>query len=509
MGRRLGSWLGLAAVVALAASPAAANERSTILTSEAIVEFNAGNLVAAAAQVERAVQADPLDPYAYYYRGVIRGQRKELDAAIADLRRALQLKPDLGEARLDLGVALVERGDYDEARALLEDARSDPPLQANATLYLGIARLREGATEESLRYFATAATLDPKLDVVSRYYRAVAEDRLGRVNEARANFQAVVDADPNSQIGREATQFLAVLDRRGVPAVPERRWRLFGGIGLDYDSNVSLETKNDPVPDEEEKSDVNGNLRLGGRYSLWRGEHTAVSAGYEFFQRLYVTRTDANLQGHLPSLHFTGRWEFLRFGLIGRYEFYLLKTSAYLQRAEAHPWIAFQEGDWGRSEISYRFRWSDFFDSPPGRASVPGPGAEDDQVLDSFSHEPRLRQYFFLFDPRRYLSLGYAYEWLDPTKSSGELFAYDANEVEVGAATPLVWEVSVAARYTYRRENYRNDDRLDQPHRILVLLRRPLAEWLAVSVGYYGTIHKSNRFPYNRHIVSVGLDFDF
>jgi len=288
---------------------------------------------------------------------------------------------------------------------------------------------------------------------------------------------------------------------------PSRRYRIYGGIGLDYDSNVSLETDDQPDDDGEDKADVNGNLRLGGRYSLWRGENTAVSVGYEFLQRLYVSRNDANLQGHRPSLHFTGLWEFLRFGLIGRYDFYLLQTSAYLQRVETLPWLAAQEGDWGRSEISYRFRWSDFFDTPPGTSTVAG--VDEDQALDSLSHEPRLRQYFYILDPQRYVSIGFAYERRQALKSSGDQFSFNAYEVEVGAGTPVVWEISLYGQYSYRRENYDEDGRLDQPHRILAVLRRPLTEWMAASVGYYGTIHNSNRFEYDRHIVSVGLDFEF
>jgi len=500
--------IGLIASAALAAAPAAASEESIRLSAKALVELERGQSITAGNLADRAVQADPGDPYAYYYQGVIRGRRGDLEGAIAALRQALALQPDLAEAQLDLGVALVQSGDYAAAKPLLEAARRHPDLQGNATLFLGIAQLRSGALEESLVDFRTAAAVAPNLAVVSRYYQGVAQERLGRVDEARLSFRAVVAADPQSEVGREAVNYLAALDRGVGGAQRARRYRIYGGIGLDYDSNVTLETDDQPPSnDNEAKSDVNGNLHLGGRYSLWRGENTAVSAGYEFFQRLYVSRNDANLQGHRPSLSFTALWQFLRFGLVGRYEFYLLQTSKYLQRGEGLPWIAFVEGEWGRSELSYRVRWSDFFDTPPGTSTVAG--IDDDQALDSLSHQPRLRQYFYILDPRRYVSIGYAYERRDALKSAGDPFAYDAHEVEVAGGTPLFWEVSLDALYSYRRENYDEDGRLDQPHRIVAVLRRPLAEWLEASVGYYGTIQESNRFPYDRHIVSVGLDFAF
>lgn len=487
--------------VLLSALAAGASERSASLQSQALVALHGGNLQQARELMDRAVAADAGDPFAHYYRAVVRSRMGDSAGAIADLRRALSIKPDLAEARLDLGVALVNAGEYAEAEPLLEEAAREPSLRGNALLFLGIAKLRRGENAASLADFDQVAHSDPSLATTARYYRAVALHRMGRVDEARADFEQVIAEKPDSQLAAEANQFLA----GGGPSKP---YELYGAFSLDYDSNVVLELDDQSAQslDVESTDDGSMNLRLGGRYSVWRSENTAVTVGYEFSQRVYLQLDEYNLQGHRPNLVWTARWEDLRFGILGAYDFYLLKDDAYLQRVGGQPWIAWHGVDWGRTEVSYRVRWNDFLSLPP-RGVVDGDVASDEDELDSVSHQPRLRQYVYILDPRRYVSASYMYERRDPTKSIGEAFGFNAHEVQVAFGTPLPGDFELYASYAYRHEDYDEGGRVDEPNEIIALVRWPLATWFAVSVGYFGELHNSNQFEYDRHIASVGFDF--
>lgn len=492
----------------LAVSSAGASDSSISLYSEGLVELHRGDLIGASALMDRAVGADPQDPYARYYRGVVRGRSGDNDGAIEDLRAALSIKPDFPEAQLDLGVALIESEQYAEAEPLLAEASRNPDLSGNAVLFLGIARLRQGESAASLVEFDRVPSIDPSLANTALYYRAVALRRLGRSEEARQSFEQVVANKPGSQIAAEATNFL---DALASGKDSRRRWEIHGGYGVDYDSNVILRLDGESSDDlgVSDDSDFAFNLRLGGRYSVWRGENTAVSVSYDFFQRLYLELDDYNLQGHLPSLQWTGRWDAFRFGVSADYEFYLLKVDAYMQRVGAQPWVAWQAGDWGRTELSYQFRWNDFFKPPPGDVPSSGIGgdfSDSADALDSFSHKPRLRQYFYIDSPRRYVALSYLYERREPAKSAGDPFGFDANQVEVAFASPLIYDFDLFASYAYRREDYDQGGRVDEPHVIVAVLRWPIATWFAVSVGYFGELHNSNQFEYNRHIGSIGFD---
>ena len=471
----------------ISASSAGASDSSISLYSEGLVELHRGKLAEASALMDRAVEADPRDPYARYYRGVVRGRSNDTDGAIEELRAALSLKPDFPEARLDLGVALVESGQYTQAEPLLKEVSRDPKLRGNAILFLGIARLRQGETAASLVDFEQVPNIDPALATTALYYRAVALRRLGRSEEARRSFEKVVEAKPGSQIAAEATNFLNLM---ATGKKPRRRYEVRGGYGVDYDSNVVLRL--DGESDEDlgvsDSSDVAFNLRLGGRYSIWRGENTAVSISYDFFQRLYIELDDYNLQGHLPSLHWTGRWDAFRFGVSADYEFYLLKVDAYMQRVGANPWVAWQAGNWGRTEVSYQVRWNDFFSPPPGGAPSAGLGgnfSDSADALDSISHKPRVRQYFYIGDPRRYVSLSYLYERREPTKSAGDPFGFDANQVEVAFASPLIYDLELFTSYAYRREDYDEGGRVDQPQVIVAVFRWPLATLVCGELGVF------------------------
>ena len=509
MGRLARSFCVLFAV-AITSLPAWASDRSISLYSQGLVEFHAGNLPAARELMERAVDADPQDPYAAYYRGVVRVRMGEIGPGTDDLRRALSIKPDFPEGQLDLGVALVNEGQYTEAASLLEKASRDPMLRANATLFLGIAKLRQGEAAASLGDFGEAQRLDPKLATTATYYRGIALHQTGQSAEARASFEDVIAARPDSEIAREAKNYLSLIDTGQSQA---KRYEIHGGYGLDYDSNVVLRLRGETIESlgVESDWDVGMSLGLGGRYALWRGNHTAVSVGYDFFQRVYLQLDDYNLQAHRPNIHWTGSWNSFRFGLIGQYEFYLLKNDAYLHRLLGQPWVAWHAGEWGRTELSYRVRWNDFLKTPPGGVPVGGIGdfADSEDALDSVVHQPRLRQYFYLGDPRRYVSISYQYELRDPSKTVGAPFGFQAHGAQIAASTPVIGDLDLFLSYSYTREDYDEGGRVDQPHGIIATLRWPLANWFAVSVGYYGEIHNSNRFAYDRHVASTGFDLFF
>ncbi len=501
-------WLLLLSL--LMASPALSSERSVSLYSEGLVAFHAGKLDESFALMDRAVHADPTDPHALYYRGIVAVRRGDSESGIADLRRAMELEPGFPEAALDLGVALVNQGRPAEAEPLLRQARYDEDLRANATLFLGIAKLRQNRAAESLPDFEEARTLDPKLGPTATYYESIALQRAGERERARAGFESVIAAAPGTDLANEAQRYLEAPDSGRTDP---KRYEIYGGYGLDYDSNVVLRLRGESLEalGVETDDDVGMTFGFGGRYAVWRDQRTAVSVGYEFFQLIYMQLDDYNLQGHRPNLRFTARLGDFRIGATAQYEFYLLKTDSYLQRVVGAPWVAWEPTDWGRTELSYRFRWNDFLEPPPGGVPIGPDGdfSDNADALDSLVHQPRLRQYFYINDPRRYVSIAYQYEVRDPTKQVGDPYGFTAHEVEVAGATPIVGDVTFSVSYAYRREDYDEGGRVDEPHQIAAVLRWPFASWIAVRLGYYGEIHDSNQFPYDRHIASTGFDVFF
>jgi hypothetical protein len=209
--------------------------------------------------------------------------------------------------------------------------------------------------------------------------------------------------------------------------------------------------------------------------------------------------TDFNLQNHRPNIEVVGGTDNVRFGLLGRYDYYTLDAKKFLQEATAHPWFTLFSGAISRLDVSYRFRYRDFLDS-------------DFDLRSGVNHSPGIRHVFNLGDWNRFVTVGYRYDRENPDGSSesAKAFGYDGHEVSAGLGWTFPADIWADASYAYRREIYDSDSggRRDNEHLIVVGLGKELTEWLLVRFSYFGTINDSNQdiFQYDRNIVSTSLE---
>lgn len=500
-------WHSLAVICGLLlASAAAASEQSERLSARGLVDFHAARYPAALQLFDQAVHADATDAYALYYRGMTHGRLGDYAAAVSDLRAALAQKPDLEQAPLELGVALVQTGAYREAIEPLEAAARNPDTEAQAALFLGIAQLRQDQFDAARRNLARAAAKDASLEIPARYYQGVIDYREGQFADAENHFSYVATTSPDSDMGREAAAFLVQLHT----AAPRRRYYLYGMTGFQYDSNVVLAPSNEAVKNSlgiSKQADGRAIIEAGGTYAPWRTEHAELSVGYEFYQSLHFDLDQFNLQDHRPSAQFVVNAGRCQFGILGRYDFYLLRTDSFLQEGTALPWITVNDGPAGRTEIFFRLRRRDFLKAPFSG------------LLDGFNYAPGIRQYFSLGAPERYLALGYRFDREDSINQSGDQFSYDGNEVNGGIGWTFPARLSAEAEYAYRHERYDQASaqpvgsarRRDDEQQVIAAFHKELSDQLRVTAAYLGTFNGSNKplYQYDRHVGSVTLEVRF
>jgi len=487
----------------LAAGAAVASEESELLYSQGLLEFHAGRYEKALELFDGAVKADETDAYALYYKGVTEEALGNFEAAAADLRAALDVKPDLDQAALELGFALGKSGKFGEAIPWLEQAQRSPTVDAEASLHLGIAQLRLGKVDEARRNLERAAQKDRELALPARYYQGVAAYQARDLPAAEQHFNYVSGVSPDSEMGREAQAFLKKI-AEGAAAPVTKRFQLHGAVAFEYDSNVVLAPSDEALKDLQgisDQSDGRVTLAAGAMGIPWRGDRAQLALGYDFFQSLHFDLTEFNLQDHRLPVLLTAATGPVKVGVLGQYDYYLLETHSFLQQILAEPWVTIPEGDFGRTDIYYRFRWRDFR------------GTYD--IRNALNYAPGVRQFFFLGSPQRYVSLGYRYDKEDPRRDRPEnqAFAYDGNQVDVGAGIILPCEVGLEFNYAYRYEDYaaESDGRRDNEHRVVFVARRWLNDYVGVSAGYFGTINDSNKddFNYDRHIGSIALELRY
>ena len=501
-------WTGLLLLL-ITACAALASEQSERLYSRGLVDFHAGRYAEALKLFDRAVQADPNDPYALYYRGVTEGRMGDYSAAVTDLRSAVEKKPDLPQAPLELGGALVQAGNNRDAIPWLEAAQRDPASDGQASLLLGVAQFRLGDLDTARANLTRAATADPTLAVPARYYQGVVDYRAGRTADAQAQFSYVAKTSPESAVGREAAAFLDRMLLTGAPPP----YQVYGSVGFQYDSNVVLAPSNEALKQAlaiSQQSDERFTLNAGGIYTLaWPSAHANLSLGYDFFQSLHVDLHQFNLQDHRLSAQLVTSQGPFQFGILARYDYYFIDNEqSFLQEGLALPWMTVSEGADGRTEVFYRMRRRDFLKHP-----YTG-------VLDAFNNAVGVRQFYYLGAPERFVVAGYRFDNEDPINAAGDQYGYNGNEVNAGIGWAFPWGFRAEADYAFRHEIYQEastatapggERRKDNQNEAVVAITKQLTPHLQVTAAYFGTYNDSNKpvFQYNRNVGSVAFEVLF
>jgi tetratricopeptide (TPR) repeat protein len=491
---------------------AAASEASERLYSRGLVELHADRPRKSLTFFDRAVAADPNDPYALYYRGVARGRAGDREGAITDLRAALAIQPGLSQASADLGMLLVESGRYEEALPYLEGAEAVGPTGDRAALLRGVALLRLRRMEEARASFIRAER-DPAIAPTARYYQGVTAYQLQDWAAAETHFRSVAETQTDSEIGREAQRYL---DSMGTQRV--RPYKLYAEAGFQYDSNVCL------LPDDGTSScgafgsggneqDGRAVFTLGGLYAPILTDRGYIAVGYEFFQSLHFDLNEFDLQDHRPSLQAAVIRGPVLFGVYGRYDYYLRDTHSSLQEGNVIPWLTVRQGNFGRIELFYRMRERDFRD-------------DDFQHRDGFNHSTGGAQYVYLGSDERWVGVGYRFDAENPLSNDApsKQFSYDGNEVNTHVRWLWPRDISTFLGYAFRYEQYDGKStvvnnqnsfrRRDKEHHVTFLAEVPINRYIgvepyiAVALGYFGTFNNSNKndpFEYTRNIASLSL----
>ena len=432
-------------------------EEAALLTGRGLVLFHAERYAEALPLFTQAAAIDPDDVYILYYKGVTEGRLEQWPAAVTDLRAVMAKRPDLSQAALELGVALLHDGQAAEAAVWLAQAQQVPDLDAAASFYLGIAQLRSGDLATARQNLERAAARDPQYTVASRYYQGVVEVRSGNQDRAIELFQYVAATSPESAIGREASDFLAAVQTGAHPTL--RRYQLYGGTGLEYDSNVVLAPLNgEAAVGFGTQEDGRAIFLAGGRYELWRGGNVQVGAGYDFFQSLYFNLTQFNMQEHRPSLAVTSEVGRFEGGMLAAYDYFLRDGQSFLQQVEALPWGRVNEPGFGRTDLFFRMQWRDF------KVASLAP------LLDSYTYLAGIDQLVDLGSPDRYAVAGYRFDTMVPTAGAVSVFAYNGNLVRAGVGGLLPLDIAAELDFTYRNKNYapasqgREDDEIGRAH---------------------------------------------
>jgi tetratricopeptide (TPR) repeat protein len=185
--------------------------------TKGVEAFNAGNLAAAAAAFEAAIQKNPDAPEARVNLALVYLRQSRPADATAQLEHAATLAPDQPAVFFQLGNAYVEARQNDKAIAALERGFAARPdlsdtLAWEATVTLGAVHFAEGRIDQATASFQKALAAKPGAAVPTLGLGKCAFSQ-GKVPEALDLFKKVATGAPGTPEAAEAEAFIKELEK--------------------------------------------------------------------------------------------------------------------------------------------------------------------------------------------------------------------------------------------------------------------------------------------------------
>ncbi len=177
------------------------------LTSLGLAAFGRGDLAAAAAAFDQAMQAAPGLPDPVVFRGATAYHAGDIEKAETLLEEIVQKGTRRPDLFLYAGLTALRRGKVGRAEAHLTAALALEPTSAEATIGVGLAGEMRGQPETAFALYAKAAVDDPTVAGLARLVEAEALLALGDASRAETALRAALKgghdlADVASLLGR-------------------------------------------------------------------------------------------------------------------------------------------------------------------------------------------------------------------------------------------------------------------------------------------------------------------
>jgi tetratricopeptide (TPR) repeat protein len=137
-------------------------------------------------------------------------KQEQTDQAVAALQKALEITPDEPGTLQLLVTLLVAAGREAEAQTYIAKLPSGTTLDPNTLLNLGIKAFNEQRFDEAMARFNRVVAENPAMPE-AYYYRGLVYLNQSKNAEAKADFQKLIELDPNHSLAAEARDFLKSL----------------------------------------------------------------------------------------------------------------------------------------------------------------------------------------------------------------------------------------------------------------------------------------------------------
>jgi tetratricopeptide (TPR) repeat protein len=485
--------------------------------SKGLVKFANAEYSEAEALFRQALQAKPGDPEAteHLAQTLIRLKRY---AEAEDLFSRITTQHPSGAAYLGLAIAQYYQEKYRDALTSLERAERLAPDHPLVHFYRGLTLNKLGQFQQAARAFDRAMVLSPDLAPEGHYQRGLARYGLGMVDEAQAEFRAIVSTQPESELARSARRFLGQI---GAPvAQGPKRWNLDLALSGQYDSNVVLLPLGVQPPGGptgiSRKDDYRAVVYGRGEYRPIQTDLWTVGVAYGFYRSFHRRLHGFDVEDHTPAVSVLRRFGFAELSMQYVYDYVTVGHAPFLISHAVHPVLTLRESDRLFTQIHAQYQNKDFQD-----ARFTSNSARDGKNwLAGFT------QYVLYADRSGHVRFGYFFDTdrtgggspsiAIPGQTTNADWAYVGHRLSTGVGLPPIRTVKLDFGFDFYRQQYDNPNsfsatgttvRRDNIYILTATATKELTSWLSLSFEYNYTRDQNNIsvFDYSRSVYSLML----
>jgi len=162
---------------------------------DALAHHQAGHLSQAQSLYQQVLRAEPRQPVALHFSGILAHQRGNHVLAVELIGRALAIRPDDAEAHFNLGAIHQQQGDLQAAVRCYRESLQIAPEAAEVHTNLGNTLKDLGETDEALACYRRAVAIRPDDAVAQFNFGNLCRD-LGDAVEAAAHYRSALRIRP-------------------------------------------------------------------------------------------------------------------------------------------------------------------------------------------------------------------------------------------------------------------------------------------------------------------------
>ncbi len=468
----------------------------------------------ALARIETAQTRHPDDPALLWALAMALARAGQIEAASTRLESFIARWPARRpNAHFELGKLLFRAGRDGRAQRSFALALQSQPTSGPTHFYHALSLRRLGRRDEAAGELSLARRYEPALEPEVLLVRALDLFEVGQDEEAVQLLHRVLEIDPSGEAARRVRLLLLERETRST-----RRWyRVDALAGLEYDSNVDLDSGTGDLASASEEDDLRGVWGAGLTLRPVHTQRWRLSLGYRYDQVHhrasgqydYISNLGYGSASYLPTRRLALRLDGVAFNT-------RTGGSSYVTVTSLHPNLLFSFGPRiGTTRLFADFAWQMYRETPTIAFF------ERDAVVFGTGFE----HYVSLLLDDTWGSLAGRFE-RSQTDSPvigrfGGDYDRDLWEARIRLHVPLLWGVLGEGWMAFAHQRYGYDNylafmtdlifkrRRDNLLEGRIALSRSVSRFTRLELAWRGTRRNSNisTFDYRRHTVGLYLRF--